>query len=582
MAVVAGQSAENLAQRDPEGIFSEEESLDTESLPTGDRKGRAKTRGPFNVNTVACTGKSSKDLFSCVAAELGWKEVDVEAKVGGISKPPKHATLYCVMNSGDAMDRLSMLGSHSWVSRYVGMPDLCDKGNFARIASACQDLGEPWDFNPKTWVLPEQLESLCKTLEKSKKTYIVKPEDGSQGDGIFLIQGLRDLEIKLSTKANKAAVVQRYIEKPLLLSGVKFDLRVYVCIFAGTATSPPLTYLCRDGLARFCTESYEEPTARNMHHCMAHLTNYSLNKRSMKFEHSGESLDEVFSLDSKASKRPMSAVLAQLEQEYNGFSQGHFFESVSALIQTTIGAMAPVLVAANRLQEKGAAGGLIRSFHILGYDVMLDQNFRPYLLEINNSPSLCIDEALPLDPSDPRIEEPKLRSGRPKETEGKVCLCMDMAQPHTHQIALVDLAVKKCVMCGAFQLLTQHQQGIACPEVESYIHVDVEGSQLFELMSRVEALYQSSGGATKAFTSSGLRRTFGPVCGKGKLEKHDLDTLSQKFRFTHYVAREKGRPDALRLYDFLDLIRQVGGRAFPDLEPLHVIEQVLSSVAVPS
>ena len=37
---------------------------------------------------------------------------------------------------------------------------------------------------PGVQVLPDQAEQLRETLAKSKKTYIVKPQDGSQGDGI--------------------------------------------------------------------------------------------------------------------------------------------------------------------------------------------------------------------------------------------------------------------------------------------------------------------------------------------------------------------------------------------------------------
>ena len=37
------------------------------------------------------------------------------------------------------------------------------------------------------------------------------------------------------------------------------------------------------GLARFCTEAYSRPTAKNCSHVMSHLTNYSLNKRSDAF-----------------------------------------------------------------------------------------------------------------------------------------------------------------------------------------------------------------------------------------------------------------------------------------------------------
>lgn len=445
---------------------------------------------------------------------------------------------------------------------------------------ACQDYAEEgtFSFSPKTWVLPDQLDDLRAKIEKSKKpkTYIVKPEDGSQGDGIFLVQGLRDLDIKLSTKSNKAAVVQRYIGKPLLLGGLKFDFRLYVCLIGGSLEEPPRIYVCREGLGRLCTEAYEEPTAKNMHKSMAHLTNYSLNKRSERFEHSGESMDEVFSVASTSSKRPMTVVLRQLQEEFPGFEPEAFYDSVVSLVQRTVALMSPALTAFHRSHCESSE---MRSFQILGFDVMLDERFVPYLLEVNNSPSLCIDEALPLEPGAPGSEERGGRPGRTRE-KNKVCLCMDMAQPHFHQTALVDLAIKKLVMAGVFRLLEQLNAGVDEPEEENYVSANAADEPIYEFLRSVERFFHQSGGAAKAFTSSGLRRALGAVCGRGGLEKHDLDSLSQRVRASQFTSHDRQvKPDALRIYDFLAVLRQVGSRAFPGSDPGAAVRGVLSVVA---
>ncbi|CAE8677651.1 unnamed protein product, partial [Polarella glacialis] len=571
------------AENDPAN--EEPSSIRIAATKGGSPKRRAAPKG-FVVNTAACTGKGSKDLFTIVANELAWRERDIETRP---PRPPLQATIYCVMQTQDMLDRLPLLvRRHCWISRYLGLLDLCDKGNFARMALACEDLSEPnaWDFNPKTWVLPDQLAQVREALAKSKRTFIVKPEDGSQGDGIFLCQGVRDLDIKMSTKSNKAGVVQKYLDKPLLLDGIKFDLRLYVCLIGGSDIAPPLVYLCREGLARFCTEIYEEPSSKNMHKCMAHLTNYSLNKRSDKFEHSPESMEEVFDTGSGASKRPMTAVLRRLQDENPGFSMDAFYDTVAAIIRTTVAAMAPVLVG---FSHAAAAAGTplaaeSSSFQVLGYDIMMDTSFKPYLLEINNSPSLCIDEALALEPDDPRLAEKGARPGRPqssREKEGKVCLCMDMAQPHTHRPSVVDVAVKTTVVKGVFLLLEKLKKGDSEPEVEDYISVDVSREELWEKLQRVEAVFHQCGGAQKAFTGHGLRRTFGSLCGQGGLEKHDLDALSQRLRSTMFVNNDRGvKPDALRLFDFLSVIRQVGTRAFPGVDPRDIVEHVLDALGM--
>ena len=48
-------------------------------------------------------------------------------------------------------------------------------------------------------------------------------------------------------------MIQRYITKPYLIDGLKFDFRIYVLL----AGSPLRAYIYEEGLVRFATVPYE-------------------------------------------------------------------------------------------------------------------------------------------------------------------------------------------------------------------------------------------------------------------------------------------------------------------------------------
>ena len=56
-------------------------------------------------------------------------------------------------------------------------------------------------------------------------------------------------------------VAQRYIHKPFLIDGLKFDLRIYV-LLAGC--DPMRIFVHKEGLCRLATEEYMSPTKDNL------------------------------------------------------------------------------------------------------------------------------------------------------------------------------------------------------------------------------------------------------------------------------------------------------------------------------
>ena len=55
-------------------------------------------------------------------------------------------------------------------------------------------------------------------------------------------------------------ICQQYVSKPFLIDGFKFDLRIYILI---SSCDPLRIFVYKDGLARFATVQYNEPSNNN-------------------------------------------------------------------------------------------------------------------------------------------------------------------------------------------------------------------------------------------------------------------------------------------------------------------------------
>jgi len=133
---------------------------------------------------------------------------------------------------------------------------------------------------PQAYVLPGDMRAWEAAREAHPKAlWIWKPVNSSCGRGIRVVRSTLDpaFEKKVS---QRAGVVQRYIERPLLLDGFKFDLRIYVAV---TSYDPLKIYIFSEGLARLATEKYSS-SVKSINHRTMHLTNYSVNKCNSSYK----------------------------------------------------------------------------------------------------------------------------------------------------------------------------------------------------------------------------------------------------------------------------------------------------------
>ncbi|NXE19188.1 TTL11 polyglutamylase, partial [Ardeotis kori] len=277
------------------------------------------------------------------------------------------------------------------VNKFPGMTEMVRKITLSRAVRTMQDLFPlEYNFYPRSWILPEEFPlfvdevRMMKDSDPSwKPTFIVKPDGGCQGDGIYLIKDPSDIRLTGSIQS-RPAVVQEYICKPLLVDKLKFDIRLYVLL---KSLEPLEIYIAKDGLSRFCTEPYQEPTLKNLHQVFMHLTNYSLNIHSGNFIHS----DNV----NTGSKRTFSSILCRLSSR--GADVKKLWSDIISLVIKTIIALTPELKVYYQSDIPAGKPGPT-CFQILGFDILLMKNLKPILLEVNANPSMRIEHEQELSP----------------------------------------------------------------------------------------------------------------------------------------------------------------------------------------
>ena len=355
------------------------------------------------------TGKTSFHLAKRIEARSEAESLRRALKTLGWAETSTHGeadVVWDVWLSDAETDKHATPVPGQVLSRFPAMADCCRKAVFATIFSRLRRLLPPdaplndGRFIPPQFSLPRQKAAMrehadaaiaaAQSSGEPRPYYIVKPDVGSRGDGIRLTA---EPERK-NWNAGEESVVQEYVAKPMLVDGLKFDLRLYVLVADVQDSSEDdaglmRLFLFREGLARFAVDSYEPPSADNLKNVHMHLTNYSLNRKNENFKYD---CDDASGGD--GSKRTVSSVFERLQSTGRIESADELWEDIEKLVARSMGVVQPILA--------GSRGRWSNTcFQVLGMDVLLDESGQPWLIEINDHPSFRIDLTLDKETSMP-------------------------------------------------------------------------------------------------------------------------------------------------------------------------------------
>lgn len=226
-----------------------------------------------------------------------------------------------------------------------------------------------FNFLPQTFVLPHDINNLRKTWDESVGNckWIIKPPASARGCGIKVIHKWNQIPKK------RPVVVQKYLAKPYLINGKKFDLRIYVYV---SCYDPLRVYVFKEGLTRFATSKYST-SSKCLSNKYMHLTNYSINKKNTSVY---TTTDDVSSTD--AHKWNLKTLWSYLRQQ--GVNTKKLWESIKDICVKA--------VLCGECAVNTALKQNVKSRHscheLFGLDILLDSHLKPWLLEVNISPSL--------------------------------------------------------------------------------------------------------------------------------------------------------------------------------------------------
>lgn len=293
------------------------------------------------------------------------------------------------------------LDSHQHINHFRNHYELTRKDllakNMKRMRRACEKEGRleearMYSSLPLTFVVPQEYNMFVEEFRKhSGSTWIMKPVGRSQGAGIFIVTRLSQLQqwrpatswapARSSTRADdddeapqsgpELYVVQRYVEDPLLIGGKKFDMRLFVLV---TSFQPLTVYMHRGGFCRFSMSRFSMDRSTDKGNLSQHLTNVAVQK------HSGKS-----AYRRTGAKWDMSRLKTYLMSTAGIDVVNKLFSDMESIVIHSLLAVQRVMINDRHC------------FELYGYDVMIDTDYVPWLIEVNASPSLTANTTADYD-----------------------------------------------------------------------------------------------------------------------------------------------------------------------------------------
>ncbi|XP_028676025.1 tubulin--tyrosine ligase [Erpetoichthys calabaricus] len=283
------------------------------------------------------------------------------------------------------------------VNYYRGADKLCRKASLVKFIKTCPELSESCSWFPESYIIyptnlntpvapatnginhmksnpkTDEREVFLSSYHRRKENnegtvWIAKSSAGAKGAGIVISSDANEL-LEFIDNQGQVHVIQKYLERPLLLEPGhrKFDIRSWVLVDQQYSI-----YLYKEGVLRTSSEPYNSSDFNDK---TSHLTNHCIQKEHSRNFGKYEEGNEIF----------FDEFAQYLQCSCNTSLESSILPQIKQIVRSCLMCIEPAI--STKLLS-------YQSFQLFGFDFMVDEDLKVWLIEINGAPA-CAQKLYP-------------------------------------------------------------------------------------------------------------------------------------------------------------------------------------------
>ena len=279
-----------------------------------------------------------------------------------------YITSYSITNKIKNNMNKNLISKYQKINRFYNYQEYVSKSLLYDNYKVFEDkYPDEYNYMLESYSFPKEkikIESKFKNykLEKNDDVWMIKPNMGSLGSKISILTNYSDIKLK-------SYLLTKYLHNPHLIKGYKYDLRFHGLV---STIKPLKLYLYNEGLVRIASEKYNV-SSFDPNNKFAFLTNLFINKKNK---------DKFIYPKNLPNMEDSNLWNLETFQKYcarNNINYNELYYKVADIfIKMVLTVREKIL---NYIEENNLETS--NFYHLIGIDIILDNNLKPYLLETN-------------------------------------------------------------------------------------------------------------------------------------------------------------------------------------------------------